>query len=169
MNALTAPTVAWYRQLWPWLLMLMPALALFGGIATWWLAAATSDPLVVDDYYREGRAINRRLERDATAARLGLSATLGRGAEGGVVVDLQSAEGAGLPATLRLALVHATRAELDRRVELVAIGAGRYVAANAALPETGRWHLLLEEPERRWRLTGVATGFAQPQRLGAQP
>ncbi len=169
MSTLTAPPVAWYRQLWPWLLMLMPALALFGGIATWWLAAVTSDPLVVDDYYREGRAINRRLERDAAAARLGLSAVIARGADGSVVVDLDAAPGAELPATLSLALVHATRAELDRRVELTAIGAGRYVAAAERLPESGRWHLVLEEPQRRWRLTGVATGFAQPQRLGAQP
>jgi hypothetical protein len=153
MSTLTAPPVAWYRQLWPWLLMLMPALALFGGIATWWLAAVTSDPLVVDDYYREGRAINRRLERDAAAARLGLSAVIARGADGSVVVDLDAAPGA----------------ELDRRVELTAIGAGRYVAAAERLPESGRWHLVLEEPQRRWRLTGVATGFAQPQRLGAQP
>jgi hypothetical protein len=169
MNTLSAPPVVWYRQLWPWLLMLMPALALFGGLATWWIAAATSDPLVVDDYYREGRAINRRIERDVAAVRLGLSAVLARGADGSVVVDLEAAPGASLPASLNLALVHATRAELDRRIELAAVGAGRYVAAADRLPEGGRWQLLLEEPQRGWRLTGVATGFAQPQRLGAQP
>jgi hypothetical protein len=44
--------------------MLMPATALFGGIATFWLAATTNNALVVDDYYREGKAINQQLARD---------------------------------------------------------------------------------------------------------
>jgi hypothetical protein len=169
MNTLTMPPRAWYRQPWPWLLMLMPALALFGGLATWWIAAATSDPLVVDDYYREGRAINRTLARDAAALRLGLVATLSAGPDGSAVVELQARDSVELPAQLSLRLVHATRAELDRSITLAAVGRGRYVAAGQALPQAGRWHLIVEGPERQWRLTGVASGFATPQRLGAQP
>ena len=62
----------WYRQRWPWLLMIMPATAMFGGIFTWWLAANANNSMVVDDYYREGRAINQQLARDDRATQLGL-------------------------------------------------------------------------------------------------
>jgi hypothetical protein len=44
--------VPWYRQLWPWLLMLPPAAAVFGGFLTLYLALATPDPLVRDDCAR---------------------------------------------------------------------------------------------------------------------
>ncbi len=54
----------WYRHAWPWLLAIAPAAALIGGFVTLWLAVTTSDSLVVDDYYREGRAINQQLARD---------------------------------------------------------------------------------------------------------
>jgi hypothetical protein len=39
----------WYRQLWPWLLMVPPAAAVIGGFLTLYLALATPDPLVRDD------------------------------------------------------------------------------------------------------------------------
>jgi hypothetical protein len=169
MSTLTMQPRAWYRQPWPWLLMLMPALALVGGLITWWIAAATSDPLVVDDYYREGRAINRTLARDATAQQLGLGATLSAGADGSVVVELRAQAAFEAPAQLSLRLVHATRDELDRAFTLVAIGQGRYVAAGQRLPASGRWHLILEGPERQWRLVGVTSSFAAAQQLGTRP
>jgi hypothetical protein len=169
MSTLTMQPRAWYRQLWPWLLMLMPALALVGGLITWWIAAVTSDPLVVDDYYREGRAINRTLARDALAQQLGLGATLSAGPDGSAVVELRARAAFDAPAQLTLRLVHATRGELDRTLTLAAIGQGRYVAAGQRLPESGRWHLILEGPERQWRLVGVSSSFVDPQPLGAQP
>ena len=73
------------------------------------------------------------------------------------------------PAQLSLRLVHATRDELDRSLTLMAVGQGRYVAAGQRLPEAGRWHLILEGPERQWRLVGVTSSFATAQQLGAQP
>jgi len=61
----------WYREPWPWLLMAGPVAVIFAGIATVWLAVVSSDGLVVDDYYKQGLAINQTLERGALAARLG--------------------------------------------------------------------------------------------------
>ena len=86
----------WYRQIWPWLLMLMPATALFGGLATFYLAATTNNALVVDDYYREGKAINQQLARDTKATQLGLTATLTRAADGRARIELVAAQGTGL-------------------------------------------------------------------------
>lgn len=165
-TAMTLPP--WYRQLWPWLLMLMPAIALFGGLATFWLAATTSDPLVVDDYYREGKAINRQLARDDMAGRLGLNAALERPPDGGARLSLTASAGGTLPAELTLRVVHATRAELDQVHRLIAIGAGLYRAADGDLPRSGRWNLLIEDPARSWRLTATATRFDEPIRFRSQ-
>ena len=48
----------WYREPWVWLMIALPASAVVGGIITIYLAVSTSDGLVVDDYYKRGKAIN---------------------------------------------------------------------------------------------------------------
>ena len=60
----------WYKERWPWILMSGPATVIVAGIVTMWIAFATADTLVVDDYYLRGITINDRLacERDGTGA-----------------------------------------------------------------------------------------------------
>lgn len=162
-------TLPWYRQRWPWLLMIAPAVAFVGGIFTFYLAATTSDALVVDDYYRQGKAINLVLDRDRRAAELGLTATLASAADGALTIRLQSTSDAPLPSQLSLRIVHATRAELDRQAVLPGTSErGLYRRADLALPADGRWNVQIESPDRSWRLVGVASGgFEKPLALHA--
>jgi uncharacterized protein len=44
----------WYRQLWPWLVMLPPAAAVVGGFTTLYLAISRPDREVCGDYVRDG-------------------------------------------------------------------------------------------------------------------
>lgn len=166
MRETTTHPAPWYRQVWPWLLMSMPAAAVVGGVITYWLAATTPNAMVVDDYYREGKAINLQLARDDAARSLGLAAELAHGPGDETRVLLRSSPGAVLPPFVRLRLVHATRADLDRELVLAAAGDGLYVATLSGLPARGRWNVVLEDPQRRWRLVGAASGFAAPLRLG---
>ena len=39
----------WYRQMWPWILIAIPASAVVASAITLWLAITHEDPLVVDD------------------------------------------------------------------------------------------------------------------------
>ncbi len=73
-----APTITapWYRDRWPWLLIAGPGIVVVAGFVTLWLAIASDDGLVADDYYKRGLAINRVLERTQRAAALGLLATV---------------------------------------------------------------------------------------------
>ena len=69
MNSLapTAPT-PWYREPWPWILMAGPVAAVVAGAITLWIAVTHQDALVADDYYKQGLAINRTLDRQTAAA-----------------------------------------------------------------------------------------------------
>ena len=161
----------WYRQRWPWLLMIMPATAMFGGIFTWWLAANANNSMVVDDYYREGRAINQQLARDDRATQLGLEATLvpGTGAAGGIAVEIAGQlASVGYPEVLNLKLVHATESALDAQVSLRHAGSGRYVA-NGVLPASGHWIVHLEDPQRSWRLLARTDRFDVALKLASDP
>ncbi len=52
---MNAPTPRpWYRHLWPWLLMLPPALAVAGGAVTYYLAVTRPDVLVRQDCVQDG-------------------------------------------------------------------------------------------------------------------
>lgn len=44
----------WYRQLWPWLLIIPPAGAVVGGMITLYLAVTRPDVLVRKDCVRDG-------------------------------------------------------------------------------------------------------------------
>jgi len=140
----------WYREPWPWILMSGPFAVVVAGLVTAWIAVANDDPLVVDNYYKEGLAINRVLERDRAAAQGGYRAEL-LFSDDGTRVRVHVTGSA--PPALHLSLVHPTRAELDRAVELHPMQAGWY-EGQADLPAAPRWRVVLEDAQRLWRLTG---------------
>lgn len=143
----------WYRQGWPWFLITIPAVAVVAGLATVWIAVSTSDGLVVDDYYQEGKAIEKTMARSALAATLGLSAELTIRAES-VTLALTAADSGSIPETVVLTIAHPTRAGQDHVLTMVREG-GRFTAPLAPL-SAGRWLLQLEDGSRKWRMTGEA-------------
>lgn len=145
--------------------MLMPAVAVVAGFVTLWFAMSTNNAMVVDDYYREGKAINQELARDREAAKRGLRATLGQMTDGGIELQIATLNGS-LPPFVTLRIVHATRAELDRTFTLASVSPGTYRVQEGALPDAGRWNVLIEEPDHKWRLTAEGVGFAEPLRFG---
>ena len=144
----------WYREPWPWILMAAPAAAVVGGAVMIALAVQSFDGLVAEDYYKQGLTVNQRLARMQTAAALGIGGTLAIDAEaGGAVQARLRAQSGALPAALELTLSHPTRAGLDQRVRLLAAGGDRYVGRVGALAP-GRWHAIVEDDGRRWRVSG---------------
>lgn len=141
----------WYRQLWPWLLISGPAAVIVAGAATIWIAFASADGLVAEDYYRQGLAINRRIAREEAARRLGLQATVTLEAQR-VRVELRGQK----PEALFVHLAHATRAGHDVRVRLAPQPSGVYEGEVGPLPR-GRWRVVIEDPRGTWRIAQEAS------------
>jgi uncharacterized protein len=140
----------WYREPWPWILMSGPAAVLVAGAATMWIAFASADGLVADDYYKRGLAINQDLRRDQKAAQRGIAAD--------VTIDsglLRVRLSGAAPEAVFGQLAHATRAGYDQRLRLARVAEGLYETQMPALP-AGRWRLILEDPRREWRLVKEA-------------
>ena len=120
----------WYQQGWPWLLIALPASAVVGGILTIIIAVESPNALVVDDYYKQGLAINQEKHRLAQARSMQLKALVRN--DGG-------------------RLSHATRSELDQTLRLQRNSDGSYQAAVEHL-RTGTWYLRLEDPQQTWEI-----------------
>ena len=91
----------WYKETWPWILMAGPATVIVAGFVTLWLAIVSYDGLVTDDYYKQGLAINQRLQRDHYASDLGLRADFMRSGQQ-VRLMLTAERDAALPEALTL-------------------------------------------------------------------
>ena len=144
-------TKPWYRQFWPWFIIALPATVVVAGLSTLYIANRHADDLVVHEYYKDGLAINRQLEKQQRARELGISGTL---QIAGTRVRLQLA-GAGAATGLTLRLSHPLEADRDLAVPLVPLGDGMY---EATLPYTvaARWHWIIDSSDiDAWRLDGV--------------
>lgn len=149
---LQKPEGPWYRQPWPWLLMAGPLAAVIGGVVTAWIAVTHQDGLVVDDYYRQGLAINRTMDRERAAGRLGVTGQMIVSDDGRRVRVLV----AGLepvPATLSLRLIHSTVTGMDRDVRLARTTGGWFEGDLGAV-NAGKWTVLLEDASAGWRVSG---------------
>jgi uncharacterized protein len=147
----TQAQAPWYRHRWPWLLMIGPVAVLIAGTITTWISFSGADALVVDDYYKQGKAINQDLRRDEAAARLGLTASLRYDA----VTDSVSGrlEGNDKPAALIVQLLHPTVPEKDVRTLVKVDGDGSF-AFHLPLLDRAYWKVQLEDQDRQWRLQG---------------
>lgn len=146
-------TLPWYRQFWPWFLIMLPASVVVAGLSTLYIANRHADDLVADEYYKEGLAINRQLEKKQRASALGIDARLHIAAEE-IQVLLSGPEST---QQLRLLMSHPLESDLDFTTMLIRSGQGEY-RGRLQRPVAPRWHWTLESttPDG-WRLDGSIT------------
>ena len=140
----------WKREPWVWLLLAIPSSAVIMGIVMLTLAIHSWSGLVIDDYYKHGKQINRILARDRFAWELGIDAELKLDVRGLIEVRLNNT----LPISsdrIELEMIHSTRPGFDRRIHLQRVGP-RLFRGQVSLSGKGRWNLYLQTAD--WRLTG---------------
>ncbi len=143
----------WYKQGWPWFLIALPATAVVAGIITLLIAIRTWDGLVVDDYYKEGRAIVQTIERTKRAAELGLVSDLKVTSET-LEVRVSAKNPSDVPAIIHVTIMHPTRGGADQVLQFSGQG-GVFRGALAPL-SAGRWLFQVEDEARNWKMNGEA-------------
>lgn len=141
----------WYRQFWPWFLMALPASAVVAGITTVFIATSNRDNLVVDNYYKQGLAINQTLTQQQQASAMKLQATVAWQNESGKLQVQLSGSQSVNDQVLKLTIAHATLAERDQFVILDRVAANQYTGTVKPL-EFGKWHFILEPVSAQWRI-----------------
>ncbi len=146
-----------------------------------YLGLNTNNSMVVDDYYKEGKAINQRIERDRTAALLGLQASI-YNADNRLAIDLSTHAVAfppqlnelalvaqkrfATPSAIQLRWVHVTQAEKDGQMTLLPIGGSRFISHGTLLPQHGKYRLHIQPPDSAaWRLVSPLTELTHTQSL----
>ncbi|HAS4590936.1 TPA: hypothetical protein I6878_003406, partial [Vibrio cholerae] len=66
----------WYKQFWPWFLIILPLTVVIWTVVTVIVFANNSVSLVTEDYYKKGKGINIDLTKINVAKELGLNATV---------------------------------------------------------------------------------------------
>jgi hypothetical protein len=108
------------------------------------LAVTSNYGLVADDYYKKSLAINRSLERDASAIEKEISADIEIDNEQGLIrILFNKGNLENYPEILQLKLQHATHANNDVRVELHHGQSNQYIGYLKTLLPEGKWYFEL--------------------------
>ena len=147
----SADTEPWYKHRWPWLLMLGPAVVVVAGLTTAWIAYTRQDALVVDDYYKAGKAINQDLRRDKLAAALQMSADMRYDPAAGKLTGRLESPVRAADGVLTIRLVHSTQPEKDIKLAVQPASDGSFSAV-LGMVEQARWQVQVESGSGDWRL-----------------
>lgn len=160
----------WYKQFWAWFILSPLIVVVIVSSITVTIAVKGADDRVIDNYYKEGRMINMRLDEDLLAKSMGITATLVFDDEIDELSLRLQQNTPVFPELLQLELSHPIQAELDYVVKLRRVASNQYAAELPPQPLRNRWYLRLlptaedqkakgndgssDEIDRRWRLRG---------------
>jgi hypothetical protein len=135
-----------------------PFIVVVASLASAWIAAASDDGVVAEDYYKQGLLINRRL---ATMDREHLrepAATINFAPDGTVRVHLE--EGSALPSRLRLSLARPGE-RVAREVSLTRKSDGDWIGMDSG---AGSGRLIVKLESDHWQLP-VTTIAGRPAEI----
>ncbi|UTA47230.1 FixH family protein [Simiduia sp. 21SJ11W-1] len=172
MNHADQDNTPWYRQGWAWFLLtpLIVIVLVMAVLIT--IAVRFSDDVVIDNYYREGRMYNERLEQDELARTRNISAD--------ITFDMETGEafltltGDTEASALVLLVQHPTEADLDQVLIFSATGLGNYRADLTHALQHAHYLQLFpgssgaDRPNAPWRLK-AQLNFSHAQRVLMQP
>ena len=141
----------WYKQFWPWFLIILPLTVVVWTIVTVVVFANNSVSLVAEDYYKKGKGINIDISKMNVARDLGLNATVSSD-DNTVIITFNKGELPHFPA-LTATFTHRTLSDHDFSKLLTADANGNY----RLTPEDsikGPWFVELEPHNKEWMIQG---------------
>ncbi len=150
----------WYKQFWPWFIIAVPVSSMVMGVIMITLAMDGEDSLVRKNWYKDGMAINQRVDKQNKAKELGIQAyfTLKPGSQD-LLIDMDNLDLANQP-ELIVELMHPTLEQRDRSIKLYLTPGQQYYAKLDTLPH-GMFYILVKTADSPWELEG-RINFSNP-------
>lgn len=144
----------WYKQFWPWFLIIVPLTSMILSFTMMNLAFTGEDSMVIDDYYKEGRAINLKIQKLQQAQNLNISTKTQVFSDYVEVIFISGEPENG--EALTLDFFHSTQKFKDFSVTLFRDANGVY---RAPLTEDilGKWQLSLHPFNENWKIQKVVS------------
>ncbi|MFT6791188.1 MAG: hypothetical protein ACJA04_000388 [Cellvibrionaceae bacterium] len=149
----------WYREFWAWFILSPLILVVIVSSFTVTVAFRYADDRVLDNYYKEGRMINMRLDQDLLARDLQVEAIIYFDTQIGELVLTLNLEDADYPEQLRLEMSHPAEASEDHYLTLTRLAKNQYSTELFRADYRYRWYLrllpaMVEKNKTSWRLRG---------------
>ncbi len=140
----------WYQSPIGWFIFFVILATITSGVLMITISSIDPDDIVVDDYYKQGLAINQSKARNTRAHRLGIKAGFIHTTKGVRVSVTGLGETHNVP--LRLYLQHPTRRRHDRQFRIPC----RKGSCGTVITgiRNGRYYYAIEPSDRHWRLSG---------------
>ncbi|EGA68891.1 hypothetical protein VISI1226_20824 [Vibrio sinaloensis DSM 21326] len=144
----------WYKQFWPWFLIILPLTVVVWTIITVIVFSQNSVSLVTEDYYKKGKGINIDISKINVAKDLELSASVH--SEGNtVVIKFDKGQLDHFPA-LTAMFAHRTLPDRDFSQLLTSDAQGYYrLSLDSELQ--GPWFIELTGHDKKWLVQGRVT------------
>ncbi|MFT6897334.1 MAG: hypothetical protein ACJA13_001740 [Paraglaciecola sp.] len=158
-------TKKWYKQFWPWFLIAFPLCSMILSFNMLRFAFNGDDSMVVDDYYKQGRAINLSLGKIEKAKALNIKSLL---TISGDQLTLSFPQGQPQDGSaLKLSFYHVTQKYKDQAYDLIKDASGVY-RATAARDLGGKWRVVLEPHDSEWKIQQTLS-FPQARAIPFNP
>ncbi|WP_081588966.1 FixH family protein [Paraglaciecola psychrophila] len=144
----------WYKQFWPWFLIIVPLTSMVLSFTMMNLAFTGKDSMVIDDYYKEGRGINLKIKKLQQAKSLNISTKTQVFADYVEVIFISGEPENG--EALILDFYHSTQKFKDFSVTVLRDANGVY---RAPLTDNmlGKWQLSLHPFNGDWKIQKVVS------------
>ncbi|MCG9682895.1 FixH family protein [Vibrio sp. Isolate23] len=144
----------WYKQFWPWFLIILPLTVVVWTIITVIVFSNNSVSLVTEDYYKKGKGINIDISKINVARDLGLSAKVFSDGND-VIIQFDKGELDHFPA-ITAEFAHRTLPDRDFNQLLTSDAKGQYrLSLNSELQ--GPWFIELTPHDKQWLVQGRVT------------
>ena len=144
----------WYKQFWPWFLIVVPLTSMVLSFSMLNLAFNSEDSMVIDDYYKEGRSINLKIQKLQQAKNLNISTKVQIFSDYAEVTFISGAPEDG--EALTLDFLHSTQNFKDFSVTLLRDANGIY-RAPLSVDVLGKWKLSLHPFDENWKIQKVVS------------
>ncbi|QBY05852.1 hypothetical protein E2K93_16425 [Thalassotalea sp. HSM 43] len=148
----------WYKEPWAYLVFILPLSAVVAGITTFIIANTDADTVVVDDYYKKGKAINQDIRKFKLAQKLGVRFDIK------VTNDELVLKPTGIEKSfpmLNVNFYHSTLAHRDFSVKLTPDGKG-WMRQRIDNDISGKWRIVVTPFDNQWKLQ-TTLGLPQQQ------